>query len=111
VHPEPYPKERRDRSAPSQVDPGLPIVHDLAPDLPEVHHLQPYTVRVLEERSEVVRGVLRVVAWLRDLDARLPQLPRRALYGGLVDEAEAQVVQPRRIGVVPGGTLPGRLNE
>src|ERR671920_1974601 len=97
----------RDLPPTSQACPGLPVVHDLSPDLSEVHHLQSYCIRVLEERRVVVWSLLRVVARLRGLDPRLPHLPRRAVHGCLVHHPEAEVVQPGRVRVVPGGALSG----
>jgi hypothetical protein len=74
----------------SETGPHLSVVHHLPPDLPEVHRLQPHPVRILEERRVVVRSVLQLVAGLGGLHPRLPQLPRHAVHGSLVDDAEAE---------------------
>src|SRR5215207_6819796 len=88
--------------------PGFPVVHEHAPQLPEVHDLEPYAVGVFEERRVVIRTVLGIVARFRDLHAGRPQLPGSAVYRGLVYHPEAEVVQTGGVRVVVWGAIPRR---
>ena len=78
----------------------------LTPLLPEVGDFQPDAVRIGEEARPVVRRVLRMVGGRTGLDAGCAQpLGRRDHVVDRID-AQAEVMQARRVGIVPG--LPPR---
>lgn len=82
---------RRCSSVFSGAGPILPVIHELAPDLPEVCYLQPDA----SGSAMNVGGILGVIAGLRYVYARLSELTGGAVYGDFVDHPEARVVQPR----------------
>ncbi len=93
---------------------GVPVVHAPAAIQAEVRDLEPDAVGVGEEGRVVVRRVLRVGARRARLDADPTERVGGAVDGRFVDDAEAEVMEPRRVGIVrrrPGTRRPEREAE